>query len=255
LDRRLRLRPLPPRGAAATASSGAKASAVADTSAPASSGGLDFDDVPLKDVIEYLRQRSGLSFHVNWRAMAISGIDRETAIELKARNITLARTLDLLTDQLSATRDRETSVYWLVENGVVSISTGAALNTGIRVRVIDVADVLLIVPNFKGPRINFEQQDQNQSGRDGLGGGGGEGLFDEDGRGGGARGDEDDEEESRKEMRERTRNALIKVVKDSIGEEMWTPTGKGNVQFLGNKLIISQTKLGFLLLKKAGILH
>ena len=263
LDRRLRLSPLarPPIAAARTPATVSRRAPSVESSMAPPSEGLNFEDVPLKDVVEYLRQRSGLSFHVNWRALAVAGIDRETAVTLKVRDITMRRALDLLVDQLGATQDRETRVYWLVDNGVVTITTGASLNTGVRVRVIDVADLLLIVPNFRGPRIDFsmENQDRTGSGDTWSGGGGrGGGLFDEEELRGGARGGEnrgDRSEENIREMRERVRNTLIEIIKESIGEEMWHPTGKGNVRLLHDKLIISQTRLGFLLLAKAGILR
>ena len=43
---------------------------------------------------------------------------------------------------------------------------------------------------------------------------------------------------------------LLGIIKDSIGADMWAPDGKGSVQFLGTKLVISQTMLGFKLLER-----
>ena len=44
---------------------------------------------------------------------------------------------------------------------------------------------------------------------------------------------------------------LINIVKSSIGEDMWQPQGKGAVKIMRNMMIISQTRLGFLMLKKS----
>ena len=64
------------------------------------------------------------------------------------------------------------------------------------------------------------------------------------------------EGESAAETRTRTKNSLEKIITDSIGEEMWiTGGGKGSVRFFRNKLIISQTRLGYMLMKNAGVLN
>ena len=71
------------------------------------------------------------------------------------------------------------------------------------------------------------------------------GLFAED------RGDRRGEGESAAAQRQRTREALIGVIKDAIGQDMWQPLGKGSIRIVRNKLIISQTLLGFKLLDQA----
>jgi hypothetical protein len=51
--------------------------------------------------------------------------------------------------------------------------------------------------------------------------------------------------------RQQVNDALIAVIKQSIGEDMWQPTGKGDVKLLGTRLVITQTPLGFRLLEQA----
>lgn len=218
-------------------------------------GGVNFQDVPLEDVIGYFQQRTGLNFHVQWKALAISGIDKRTSVTLQVRGISVARALDLLCDQLSADQGRESAVYWLLERGVLTITTGSALNTRLTTRVIDVSDLLTIVPNFKGPRIELNTSD-NMSGRDQGSSGNNGGLFDDLDGGGGGDGNDDREEEDPVEMRKKIRKTLQDIIVESIGIEMWREGGgKGNIRFLGNRMIISQTRLGFLLLRKSGVLH
>lgn len=255
LDRRVRLAPRAPAAPKRSAARSTAKLPAPRSLAPAGSEGLNFDEVPLKDVILYLRQRSGVSIHVNWRALAVAGIDQNTTVTLKLRNVTMRRVLDLLTEQLSASRDRDTSLYWIIDRGVVSIATGAAFNTDLSVRVIDVADLLFIVPNFKGPRIELNQEDLNSGRNDRSSGTGSGSFFEDDMEGGGGERGREFEEEDIREVRERVRKTLVEVIKESIGEEMWHPTGKGNVRLLGDKMIVSQTKLGFLLLAKSGVLH
>ena len=43
---------------------------------------------------------------------------------------------------------------------------------------------------------------------------------------------------------------LITTIKESIGEEMWQPEGKGSIKLLRNNLIITQSLLGFKLMRE-----
>ena len=204
---------------------------------------LNFTRQPLHLVLGFLRDLSGANFHVNWRALEAVGVTRETPVTVHARGISIARALDLVLDQLNVGRDRYSSVYWLVSDGMVKISTGEAFNRTTKVRIYDVADLLMVVPNFKGPRINLSSSSNvsNNTSNTGIG------LFGDD--------DDDDddnaEEESPSQQREKLKEALIETIKMSIGEDMWAPQGKGSIKFLRDKLVIAQTPLGFKLLEQA----
>ena len=64
------------------------------------------------------------------------------------------------------------------------------------------------------------------------------------------------EKEDAAETRNQAKSSLEKIIKDSIGEEMWkSGGGKGSVRFFRNKMIISQTLLGYTLMNKAGVIN
>ena len=243
-------------GIASGKPTGAMALPVAAATAP-DGGGLNLQDVPLEDALTYIQQRTGLNMHVNWRALALASVDKKTAISLQVRNITVARTLDLLCDQLSGGQARESAIYWYNEQGVLTITTGSALDTDLTAKVIDVSDLLAIVPNFKGPRIELSNiGNQNTNGTGSGSGSGDGGFFDDNSNKGGGDYDKQRHEEDPVEMRKKIRETLKSIIVESIGMEMWREGGgKGNVRFLGNRMIISQTRLGFLLMAKAGVLH
>lgn len=237
---------------------------------------LDFDDMPMEDVITFFRDTSRLNLHVNWRSLEMIGVGRDTPITLKGSNLSLSRALALVLDQLSINRNKLDRVYWVVDRGVVTIATGASLNTGLRSRVYDVADLLMVVPNFQAPSISLgggggSSRGGRQSGgggglfggggggssRGGRRSGGGGGSF--DGRGGsggglfGSRGTDRGSQGNGEDVasqRQRVRDDLIAIIKDSIGEDMWQPIGKGSIRLLGKQLVISQTPLGFKLLEQ-----
>ena len=219
---------------------------------------LTFDETPLGDAVEFFRSCSGLNIHVNWKALELSGVAKDTPITLKVNNISLGKAITLTIEQLNAGKARDDSIYWVVDEGVVVISTGVALNQKTKIKTFDVSDLLVIAPEFKGPRFNMEMMNNNSNSGASTGLGGGFG-----GNGGGDRGIFDEEttredredRNSRADQRKELRDTLIKTIKDAIGEDMWVPAGKGSIKMIGGRLVISQTLLGFKLLEESGTLH
>jgi len=211
-----------------------------------------FDNTAASDVFEVVRKTTGVNIHVNWRALQELGIQKDTPITLRASKISTARALDLITDELSGSRGKLERVYWLVDDGVLTISTGAALNRQTFTRVFYVADLLTVIPNFEGPRLGLS----SGRGRDSFDASGTGARTDtlDDGasiRTGSRSGTRGRETASISEQRDKLRENLTSILKTAIGEEMWHPQGQGSVQFLRNRMVISQTKLGFLLMGKA----
>jgi len=207
--------------------------------------GLAFDRTPLEDVIAYFRRIGRLNLHVNWRSLELIGVTRQTPVTLRVSNVTLGRALTLVTDQLSASRSKLDRVYWVVDEGVVTIASGSSLNTKLRTRVYDVGDLLLVVPNFRGPRMALEDTDRTDSGS-GSNTRLNRSLFDDEDQ------DDENDEDNIAEQRRKVRQELVAIIKDAIGEEMWQPIGKGSIRLFGKRLIISQTLLGYKLLEDSG---
>jgi hypothetical protein len=194
----------------------------------------DFDETPLTDVTDFLAHTKRLNIHVNWRALEAVGITEDTPITLKLRGVSLGRLLTVITEDLSAGKGPVDSVYWLVSEGVVEITTGHVLNQTLTRRMVDIADMLVIVPNFVSPRVDLSIS-QGAPGE-------GQGLFGED----------PDTEDDPAAQREATREAVIDMIKNTIPDELWQDGGgKGSIKIVGKRLIISQTKLGFLLMDRS----
>ncbi len=208
---------------------------------------INFDHTPLSQSLDFIRDLAGVNMHVNWRALEETGVSKETTITLKVAGVAPGQALDLILDQLNVGRDRLGSIYWVVQGGVVHVATGDILNRTTTVRIFDVGTLLMPVPNFKGPRISLEDDDTGDD-NESSGGLFGDNDGGDSGDGGGSgRGEEVDLAEQRLKMELN----LIEIIKSSIGEEMWQPTGVGSIRVMRNRLIISQTPLGFKLLGKS----
>ena len=59
------------------------------------------------------------------------------------------------------------------------------------------------------------------------------------------------EGESYNEQKKKHHEKVVNTIKNMIGQDMWEPEGKGSIRVLNNKLVISQTLLGFKMLEQA----
>jgi hypothetical protein len=211
-----------------------------DASTPAGRGialnqraNLTFEDVALADVLEAVQDISRLGVHVQWRALAVSNITRETLVTMNVPGLTLARTLNLLTEDLSAAQDKYSSVYWVIDDGLIKITTGRAINQETRTRMYDVGDMLMTIPDFAAPRFDV-----------------GEVLASEGGSSSDFWADAEDEDDE--PSREETEQLLIDTIQDLLDEDMWIDGGgKGSVRIVGNRLVVTQTRLGWLLMARS----
>lgn len=224
--------------------SGRRGEPAASAPAPALSRGrlavskLEFDQLPVRDATAFLGEVAGVNIYVNWKSLSAIGITPDTAVDIHLTQVTLGRALDVLMDTMSGSGDKLQRAYWILNDGVITIASGEFFNQTLSTRTFDVADLLVVVPEFQGPRMDLTSNvgaaaDATAS----------RSLWETDN----AR----DKRETTGEARARVRESLVAIVRDSIGADMWQPTGKGAIRLVGNKLVISQTPLGFKLLEDA----
>lgn len=203
-----------------------------------------FEEAPLDDVLDSIRKAAGINLHVNWPALASVGVERDTPVTVKVRGVTTAQLLDLVMKELNGDKGRYDSIYWVVDKGVVNVSTGQALNSIMRTKVYDISSLLHVAPDFTSPRIDTEaiSAPDSDSGGSGSGGGWGDMFKDED---------EGEKELSEAERRAKYRQTVVDIIKNSIGRDMWHPNGKGTIVILRDRLVITQSLLGFKLMEEA----
>lgn len=82
---------------------------------------IDFNDMPLDDVINYLREITGTNFIVEWGRIEFFGIPRDTRIQLSLRNVTARTVLDAVCAQLGY-NDRYFG--YVLQDNIVRITAG-----------------------------------------------------------------------------------------------------------------------------------
>jgi type II secretory pathway component GspD/PulD (secretin)/tetratricopeptide (TPR) repeat protein len=189
---------------------------------------LEFANLEFQSVIDFFRTASNANFHVNWAALSAATVDKTTPVTLNLVDVTVEKALQTVLRDLST----NTKLSYVVDDGVITISTKDDLAKSPIIRVYDIRDLIVRVPNFAGPVINLTSSFQNGN----CSSGGGSGPFDTNNTGSGNNGEENAQ----------TRGELIKSITETITQtidkESWVPTGTiGSIRELHGTLVVTQT--------------
>ena len=148
---------------------------------------VDFSKgVSLKDALEFVRDVSNTSFHVNWKAIEAAGVTSDTQVNFRLRNVSLRK---LLTMILSEAGGNEDKLAFYVDEGIIEITTRELADSLVYTIVYPVQD-LLIRPADQDPGLmqgSMMGMMMGGGGMGGMGGGYGGGGY---GGGGGRWGDD-----------------------------------------------------------------
>ena len=206
---------------------------------------IKFEGVSFEQVIDYLRDLTGLNIVVNWTALEAAAIEKDKEVNLKLTNVKFSKALRLVLDEVGG---GETELSYEVGDGVVQISTKEDLSRRTTVQVYNVQDLIIRVPDFQGREINLNNIGQNQQG--GLGGGGGIGGAGGGGGGGGGAGGGGifgggggQQGGEAPQTGEDPLERLIQLIQETIDPESWRSAGGnvGAINTLNNQVIVTQT--------------
>jgi hypothetical protein len=104
---------------------------------------VEFRKKTLAEVVDALREMSGANIVVDWNVLQQYGITRDNHVSLPpVQDLPIAKVLQLVLDQLSATLGGITQLTWVVEDDVVLILTKDELATRVSNRIYMVGDLL-----------------------------------------------------------------------------------------------------------------
>ncbi len=138
---------------------------------------INFEGNRLVNVIDYLRNTTGLPFDVNWTALENAGVEQDKQITLQLPNIPADVALQRVLAQASSTAT--SPITYNIIDGIVTVSTQDDLTKNTETRVFDIRDLLVNIPNYSSaPNFDLTEalSSENATGGGGGGGGGG-GLF------------------------------------------------------------------------------
>ena len=189
---------------------------------------LDFDNIEFNDVVQFLRDVSGANIYVNWSALQAAGIDKTSAVNVHLRNVMLEKALRLILADVSAALPEDARLGYVVDEGVLAVSTRSDLARNPKVRVYDIRDLLIQIRDFER---SGDDDDTTTDDDDDLFGGGGD---DDD--------DNDNDNEDGELTQEELATNLIDLIKETIDPNSWRPTGEvGAIRHYNGQLIVTQT--------------
>lgn len=185
---------------------------------------VEFKEVPLADVFEFMRDTAGLNLFINWPALEAAGIDRSVPISIRLRNIPLSRVLDLTLSQISAGR---VAITWYVSDNIIYVTTRELADRDLVTRIYPVQDLLVKIPNFtNAPTFQL-------GGGGGGGGQGGGGSVFSGGDGGNASGDDGTTMEERGQK-------LVDLIMMLVSPEVWVENGGySRIRYFNGNLIVT----------------
>ena len=65
---------------------------------------VTFDRVPVSDVLDFLRDITGVKIDVDWQKLEAAGVERNAPVNLRAKDISFAQALQLVLDNAGAAK-------------------------------------------------------------------------------------------------------------------------------------------------------
>ncbi|MDP6543681.1 MAG: hypothetical protein QGH60_06775 [Phycisphaerae bacterium] len=198
---------------------------------------LDFEEMELSQVFQFLRDVSGANIHVKWRALALESIEPKTTVSVQMSNVTFRKALEAILKGVASDGEPgigETGLDYSIDDGVITVSTKSDFKNETVVRVYDIRDMVTRVPKFEGTRRGRPTRGAGDKNRDATG------LFDP-GAGGDDNGDSlEGDLKSRSEMIGEIKTSIA----DTVERDSWRDAGgeAGAISEIGGQLVITQTK-------------
>ena len=127
---------------------------------------LRFQGVTFGDALDFMRDVSGANITVNWKAVEATGVTRDSQVNMHLNNVKMRKALDMLLTEVSG---GDTLTY-VVDQGVIEITTRELADKMLVTRVYPVDDLIMVIPDFTdAPAFNLE------AAQNGGGSGGGQG--------------------------------------------------------------------------------
>lgn len=195
---------------------------------------LNWDEVPLSEVVDWLKNRAGRQVNVvaRWRALALAGVDGDTLVSIDLHNVTMAQVLDEIMDQLSF----DSEITFHGEGNILKITSKSDADRKLYTRTYDVAKLLFDVPDHRGaPSIDLSQPPAGGAG----GRGRGADTVSVFAGSGGGNDDDTDDENSERERGE----ALMRLIRTVIEPDTWDERGgEGSLVVFDRVLTVRNTR-------------
>lgn len=185
---------------------------------------LSIKDVALEEALAFFQEATQANWFIDWRAIEGVGVSRDTPVTVKLKfvptHVALRAVLESAAPGL---------LTFETDQNVITVTARKKSDEKMFVRIYPVQDLLVEVPDFRGPVLNLTDrqtdiQNRNSQGR----------LFDQT-----SRNRDDDRSMTRSERVEQ----LIRLIQTTIRPDIWdTHGGKARITFFNGYLIVAAPK-------------
>ena len=199
---------------------------------------VKFTNVALKDAIEFLRDVTGVNFHVNWKAIEAAGVSQDTNVNMRLRDVPFRKALGLLLNEAGA----GTALTYFFDQNVLEVTTRELADKEMFTRVYSVEDLVLDVPDFtEAPDLSLVASSTGGSkggGGGSSGGGGGSG-------GGGIFGNSNSNTSNQDKHKSKIERGedLVTLVRETVFPDVWRENGgNASVRYFNGQLIVTASR-------------
>jgi type II secretory pathway component GspD/PulD (secretin) len=130
--------------------------------------------IPLNQAIDFIRETWGANIFVNWQAIQDAGVDPEQLVNLNLKDVSLRTAIETVFDLAAGKLEPTARPTFIVDAGIIHISTRELLNQRTATIVYDITDLVLVERIPEDPQaIQLSQFAQGQGVFAGGAGGGG----------------------------------------------------------------------------------
>lgn len=187
---------------------------------------VEFNDNAFEDVVAFIGSTTNIDVDVDWESLADIGVDPDTPVDLKLKNVQVSVLLDRVLGKVS---DPTLPAGWAIQDGILTIASDEVLRLNTVLETYDIRDLIFVVPDFdNAPEFDL-QSAVSQAG--GGGGGGGQSPFS---GGGGAVVDI---------PRDDRVQAIVDLIQANVDPDGWTDIGgdTSSITELNGNFIITST--------------
>lgn len=197
---------------------------------------LNFQGVTFGDALDFIRDVSGANITVNWKALEAAGVTKDAQVNLHLTSITLRKALQTLMTEAAG----GDSITYVVDQGVIEITTRDLADHMMVTRVYPVEDLLMEIPDFNdAPQFSLDasQNQGSQGGSSGGSGGGTAGVSNQLFAGGA--GVTGQNQQPGKTKAERAQD-LVTLIESVVSPDIWKDNGgTASIKYFNGMLVVT----------------
>lgn len=171
-----------------------------------------FEAQPLSDVVNFIRDFTGADIDAAWiDDNNVDGLDPDKQITLDAQNVTALQLIEMVLEKAESEFASGGNAWQFTEAGTLMIGPKERLNNRRRVEIYNIADMLIVIPDYTDAP-SFDLNSILQSSR---GGGGGQSPF---------QGTQQDDQWDIRPMEERAEDIRI-ILTELVEPDQWVDNG------------------------------